>query len=102
MSAKKPVPLEIPEIKSRPVCSVCGKVSYSPGGVHPQCAEERADAARITRLKEAKKAEQSTVKAAAPEALSPWQKLCPKCRRKLHVRKLRCDCGHRFSGADEK
>ncbi|MBI3465736.1 MAG: hypothetical protein HY000_22190 [Planctomycetes bacterium] len=106
MSAKKPVPLTIPELERRPVCSVCGKVSYSRGGIHPQCAEEQADAVRIGRLKEARKAENAAVKAATvkakPEPLSRWHKLCPKCRKKLHVRKLSCDCGHRFSQTEEK
>ncbi|HEY1598276.1 MAG TPA: hypothetical protein VGG64_01650 [Pirellulales bacterium] len=42
MSEKKPKPevLSVP----RKVCPVCGKPSYSPGGVHPQCSQKRAAA----------------------------------------------------------
>jgi hypothetical protein len=97
MNTKKTLPLTVQECQPRPVCSVCGKVSYSRGGVHPQCSETQADAARIKRLKEAKKAEIPQVKVAKPEALSRWHKRCPKCHTKLHVRKLSCDCGYRFS-----
>ena len=93
MSDKKPTPLAEQIIQPRNICAVCGKVSYSLGGVHPQCAQENADAQRVHTLKQAKKAE----KVVQPEALSPWHKLGPKCRRKLHIRKLKCDCGHQFS-----
>ena len=97
MSDKKPIPLVNPIIQPRPVGAVCGKVSYSLGGVHPQCAQENADAQRVQDLKQAMKAEKVT----PPEPLSQWHKLCPKCRQKLHVRKLRCDCGHQFAEASE-
>lgn len=49
--------LPIPLDKSPRVCSVCGKSSYSSGGIHPQCAEAQADGARVARLKAARKAE---------------------------------------------
>ncbi len=42
MSDKKPSPL-LPESNGQP-CPVCGKKSYSRGGIHPQCAVKRADA----------------------------------------------------------
>jgi hypothetical protein len=95
VTTKKPEPLVFPEIKPRPVCSVCGKVSYSRGGVHPQCSEERADAIRVDGLKQASKAE-AAAKAVAPQPTSRWHKVCPKCRKKIHVRKQNCDCGHQF------
>jgi hypothetical protein len=97
MHDKKPDPLIATEIKPRRLCSVCGRVSYSQGGIHPQCAEEQADAPRVARLKAAKKAAKPKAKVTNPNALSPWHKLCPKCRVQLHVRKLTCDCGYRFS-----
>ena len=97
MHDKKPIPLAEGNIKPRPLCAVCGRVSYSLGGMHPQCAEEQADAPRVARLKAAKKAAKPKVKVTNPNALSPWHKLCPKCHMQLHVRKLTCDCGYRFS-----
>jgi hypothetical protein len=96
---KKPVPLLTREIKPRRLCSICGKATYSLGGIHPQCAQEQTDVPRVKDLKAAKKAENLKEKRASRDELSPWQKLCPKCRTHLHVRKLTCDCGHRFSPA---
>lgn len=93
----KPLPLLTPDNNPQRVCSVCGKVSYSRGGVHPQCAEESADAARVKLLKEAQKAESPKEKVANSAALSPWHRLCPKCHKERHIRKQVCDCGHRFS-----
>ncbi|MGE5191741.1 MAG: hypothetical protein ACM3U2_04520 [Deltaproteobacteria bacterium] len=92
----KPDPLPIRASKPRRICAVCGMVSYSAAGMHPQCAEEQADAARVARLKKARKSAKSKARVANPDALSPWHKLCPKCRVQLHVRKLTCDCGHQF------
>ena len=43
MSDKKPELVYFPAI--RKFCPVCGKVSYSLAGEHPQCAINRADAA---------------------------------------------------------
>ena len=40
MSDKKPHPLQ--NNPSRPPCPVCGKVSYSLLGTHPQCAMRKA------------------------------------------------------------
>lgn len=42
MSIKKPVPMVATSHGS--VCPVCGKLSYSNYGIHPQCAMLRADA----------------------------------------------------------
>jgi hypothetical protein len=82
------------QLQPQPVCAVCGKVSYSRGGVHPQCVLERADAIRVSRLKKAKKSAAGQAHAPKPAALSPWQRRCPKCRQIVHVRKRTCDCGH--------
>jgi hypothetical protein len=43
VSSKKPVPIYSPARNK--VCPVCGRVSYSLSGEHPQCALSRADAA---------------------------------------------------------
>ena len=96
MQNEKPIPLLAPTEKPRRLCSVCGTVSYSPGGIHPQCNQLQADIARVERLKAAKKTEKPKEKVAISGTLRPWQKLCPKCRTQLHVRKLACICGHRF------
>jgi hypothetical protein len=42
MSEKKPEVIYFPA--NRKYCPVCGKVSYSQSGEHPQCAVARADA----------------------------------------------------------
>jgi hypothetical protein len=84
------------------MCAVCGTVSYSPGGIHPQCAEELADAPRVERLKAEKKAEKPRGQGAKPNALNSWHKRCPKCRMHLHIRKLTCDCGHQFSQTESR
>ena len=78
-------------------CPVCGIVSYSRGGIHPQCASQQADAPRVERLKAAKKVEKVKVKTPKPRALGNWQKRCPKCGVAAHVRTLTCGCGHSFS-----
>jgi hypothetical protein len=71
-----------------PACPVCGKPSYSRGGVHPQCAVARADKAR--KPKPAKPAAKKTAER------SQWSKRCPRCDRQIPVRRYACDCGHRF------
>lgn len=48
MSEKKPISIGID--RNVKLCPVCGKKSYSRGGVHPQCAMVRADAPRKARL----------------------------------------------------
>ena len=42
MSEKKPVILSFPAVQK--FCPVCGKVSYSLSGEHPQCSVARRDA----------------------------------------------------------
>lgn len=58
-------PALIAPVRERPKCPVCGKVSYSAAGIHPQCASHRADAA--TRLLQREKLE-AAAKAAEAEA----------------------------------
>jgi hypothetical protein len=53
MNSKKPTPLL--EEPSGVVCPVCGKKSYSLGGIHPQCAVQQADAPRQALLAAEKK-----------------------------------------------
>ncbi|MCH8830416.1 MAG: hypothetical protein IID45_12645 [Planctomycetes bacterium] len=75
-------------------CPVCGEISYSLAGVHPQCAVRQADAKRLKRIKrdkpEGKKAKPAT-------GVKPWQRICPKCKALQHVRKKVCVCGHTFA-----
>jgi len=89
MSAKKPEPLN--PGRTREPCPVCGEISYSLGGVHPQCAVRQADQKRMSRIKR-QQATESTSK--PPSSVKPWQKICPKCKAVLHVRKKVCDCGY--------
>jgi hypothetical protein len=97
MSEKSPDPFLFGPVKPRRLCPVCGMVSYSAAGMHPQCAEEQADAPRVARLKKSKKAARPKAAVANPDAISPWHKRCPKCRAEVHVRKQACDCGYRFA-----
>ncbi len=55
MSEKKPE-LAVERFTVR-TCPVCGKRSYSPSGVHPQCAVVQADAPRKALLAEARRQE---------------------------------------------
>ena len=89
MSEKKPVPwISQPSGK---LCPVCGKRTYSQGGIHPQCAVHQADSVRAEKIKAERKLEASTVKP------STWtKKKCPKCGSESHVRRKVCDCGFAF------
>ncbi len=94
MNHKKPTP--ILANRSRKICPVCEKPSYSASGIHPQCAVHQADAARKEQLK-AKKELEATKKSVAKEQPRAWsKKKCPKCNVVLHVRKKTCDCGFEF------
>lgn len=88
MSTKKPEPLH-PGRKRVP-CPVCGEISYSLGGIHPQCAVRQADQKRLNRIKEKQTAAHPPK---PPCTLKRWQKICPKCKALMHVRKKVCDCG---------
>ena len=50
MSANKPIPLY--HRPSPPHCPICGQVSYSAAGIHPQCCTRQLDADRMRRLKQ--------------------------------------------------
>jgi hypothetical protein len=94
MSVKKPIP--ILSEPHRKICPVCGKQSYSAGGIHPQCAVQQADAPRQLQLK-AKKIAEGKKKPAAKKLPQVWsQKKCPKCSVEIHVRRKTCDCGFNF------
>jgi hypothetical protein len=92
MSNKKPQPLVFG--KKHDPCPVCGEISYSLGGVHPQCAARQADEKRMSRIKREAKAEE-LVKPSS--GLKAWQRVCPKCKALQHVRKKVCGCGHTFA-----
>jgi hypothetical protein len=49
VNTRKPEPL-YPAVIVGKTCPVCGKKSYSIGGIHPQCAVKQADAPRQQRL----------------------------------------------------
>jgi hypothetical protein len=49
VSEKKPELIYFPAVRN--FCPVCGKVSYSRSGEHPQCSVARADAAFKARQK---------------------------------------------------
>jgi hypothetical protein len=54
MNHSKPTPL-VPQPTPK-TCPICGHSSYSPDGIHPQCAVTQADAPRKTQLDATKKA----------------------------------------------
>jgi hypothetical protein len=73
--------------RERPKCPVCGKVSYSAAGIHPQCAVSRADA-KLRSLRPAKDA--------APRKPGGFNKRCSSCGRSVAARRMVCDCGRTF------
>lgn len=48
---KSDKPRHVTNPPSRRLCPVCGKPSYSPSGIHPQCACRRMDDAERERLR---------------------------------------------------
>jgi len=91
---RKPLPLYIAPVRKH--CPICGEASYSFAGVHPQCAMKQADLLRMQRIKPSTKPVKKPASPAAAE-FSRWQRVCPKCRTLVHVRKKACDCGHIFT-----
>lgn len=92
MNSKKPVPLiPLPLPKK---CPVCGKSSYSRGGIHPQCAAVRADAPRRERLAAERKAKTKQ------SSQRTWEKTCPNCAMIVPARNGLCACGFDFMRAE--
>jgi hypothetical protein len=77
----------------RAICPVCGKTAYSHGGIHPQCAVERADNADKVISKASNAALAIHPKLPARKL---WTKRCPLCKHDVHVRLGICACGHSF------
>jgi hypothetical protein len=96
MCYKKPVPLLLFHVPPRRLCPVCGAVSYSREGIHPQCAERRADAPRMERVMADKNVDERKVKAENSLLVRTWHKRCPQCRAQLHLREMTCACGYQF------
>jgi hypothetical protein len=95
MSEKKPTPLF--PARAHSCCPVCGKISYSLAGVHPQCSVRRADEEHKNRSKREKLLAEVGKTAKPAAGISPWQKSCPQCSAVQHVRKTVCNCGYRFT-----
>ena len=93
---KRPEPLFDATAGQGTTCPVCGFSSYSREGIHPQCAQQRADEKRVANLK-SKKDRGVKTKSTASEELKPWHKRCPKCRTQVHIRRSSCHCGYNFS-----
>src|SRR5437762_13685930 len=83
---KKPQPLY--DCAIRPLCPVCGHVSYSSAGIHPQCAMRAADKLQIIRAKSRKSAKAKSL----PMRPGRYEKQCPSCRVIQHIRKQTCNC----------
>ena len=95
MSEKKPTPL-IP-VRDHSRCPVCGQISYSRAGIHPQCSVRQADEEHKNRIKREKALAEVEKTAIPASGIAPWQKSCPKCSAVQHVRKTVCGCGHTFT-----
>jgi hypothetical protein len=94
-AAMRPMNISKPKVigPARAVCPVCGKTAYSYGGIHPQCAVDRADKADRIVLKA-----RDAVLAIQPKAPARklWTRRCPLCNHDVHVRLSICACGHSF------
>jgi hypothetical protein len=97
MSEKKPQPLIPARVHNR--CPVCGEISYSRAGVHPQCWMRQADEKRKIRIKREKLLAKEEKAPTTASGSAPWQKNCPKCNALQHVRKTVCGCGHTFTAS---
>ena len=94
MNIKKPTPRVVEQ--SGNLCPVCGKRSYSRDGIHPQCAQLQAEAPRNEENRAKRQAEKEAP--TKKEVRRSWDKQCPRCGAKFHVRKKACECGHNFFG----
>jgi hypothetical protein len=91
MNNNRPLPLYPTPVRA--ICPVCGHASYSATGVHPQCSMQKADRERMARIKPLTTDRRT---AADVVELSPWQRICPRCKVIAHVRKKACTCGYQF------
>jgi hypothetical protein len=96
MPHKKPVPLLRVDATPQRLCPVCGAASYSREGIQPQCAERRADAPRMARVKADQEAGERKTKATNSADFNHWRKRCPRCQTHLHIRNMMCGCGYQF------
>jgi hypothetical protein len=96
MSEKKPVPVTV-EPRGRK-CPICGKVSYSQGGIHPQCAMVQADEPRRIRLAAERQAVAKTKAETDRSKQNQFEKICPRCKSRVPSRRGVCECGHTFVG----
>lgn len=92
MSEKKPYPIYTQ--KKRENCPVCGQVSYSQTGIHPQCAVKLVDNERKDEIKRKKQEEDN--RKSETRNKPRWQITCPKCGKPQHVRKKICECGQKL------
>ena len=95
MTEKKPQPLIPARVRNR--CPVCGEISYSRDGVHPQCSVRKADEKHKNRIKREQLLAKEEKPATPASGIAPWQKSCPMCNALQHVRKTVCGCGHTFT-----
>ena len=79
----------------RALCPVCGETVYSRAGIHPQCAQHKADEQRTALIKKiaAKRPAQQQPSSLTVKA---WHKRCPKCQGEVHIRQRACTCGYQF------
>ncbi len=94
MSSKKPLATD--HASARAACPVCGEVSYSRSGIHPQCAQKQADLKRLKRPRKSLKTKAESSQRSQSSEPKAWHKWCPKCKKQVHVRKTACPCGHSF------
>lgn len=95
MSAKKPIPLIPPLVHSR--CPICGELSYSRNGVHPQCSAQQADENSKSRIKRDKPLRDVYKAAKSDTEIDPLKERCPVCSALQQDRITVCECGHVFN-----
>ncbi len=95
VSTKKPPPLGNGS-PARKRCPVCGEISYSQAGIHPQCNQVRSESERLKRVEKSAVAAQLIEELTQRPVMGRWDKTCPRCGTRLHSRKKTCECGHVF------
>jgi hypothetical protein len=96
VSHKKPPPLGT-EAPFRKRCPVCGEISYSHAGIHPQCAQQRAGSLRVQRAERWEAVASTADDRPGGAQMGRWEKRCPKCNTTVHVRRGACQCGYAFA-----